>query len=252
MGSGCWLPDHPAGSCRSDLAGRPKRRMTAVPATSCWSDLTRAPPKLRSRHIAGSRLPFRTSVAGEIDRNTFVFPPVRLRPTMYGRSAPLHFAARRYARPPLRRPSAFRSLPHRYPAPLAKPILLEQKRYASPRLCQARYERSYRSQPSAVPRRRDRLGDSLDSGDPAHHFANYFHRVMGRGLLTPTARAISSVDRAVCVASVLTSPATTAKPRPASPARAASIVAFSASRLVRLAMSPIKSGDRADLAHRCG
>ncbi len=44
--------------------------------------------------------------------------------------------------------------------------------------------------------------------------------------------AISSVAVAVCTASDLTSEATTAKPLPASPARAASIVALSASRLV--------------------
>ncbi|GJE68607.1 hypothetical protein CHKEEEPN_0123 [Methylorubrum podarium] len=43
---------------------------------------------------------------------------------------------------------------------------------------------------------------------------------------------MSSVARAVWLASSLTSAATTAKPRPASPARAASIVALSASRLV--------------------
>src|SRR5437879_6789368 len=43
---------------------------------------------------------------------------------------------------------------------------------------------------------------------------------------------ISSVALAVWAASALTSEATTAKPRPASPARAASMVAFSASRLV--------------------
>src|SRR4051812_29568437 len=43
---------------------------------------------------------------------------------------------------------------------------------------------------------------------------------------------ISSVAFAVCAASALTSCATTANPRPASPARAASIVALSASRLV--------------------
>ena len=43
---------------------------------------------------------------------------------------------------------------------------------------------------------------------------------------------MSSVALAVCLASSLTSLATTAKPLPASPARAASIVAFSASRLV--------------------
>ncbi len=47
---------------------------------------------------------------------------------------------------------------------------------------------------------------------------------------------ISSVARAVCCASSLTSPATTAKPLPISPARAASMVAFSASRFVCSAM----------------
>ncbi len=44
---------------------------------------------------------------------------------------------------------------------------------------------------------------------------------------------------AVCVASDFSSEATTAKPLPASPARAASIVAFNASRLVCPAMSGI-------------
>ena len=52
---------------------------------------------------------------------------------------------------------------------------------------------------------------------------------------------MSSVARAVCVASVLTPAATTAKPRPASPARAASMVALSASRLVWPAISLINS-----------
>ena len=47
---------------------------------------------------------------------------------------------------------------------------------------------------------------------------------------------ISSVAFAVWLASAFTSLATTAKPRPCSPARAASMVAFSASRLVWLAM----------------
>src|SRR6186997_3118642 len=47
---------------------------------------------------------------------------------------------------------------------------------------------------------------------------------------------MSSVAFAVCAASAFTSDATTAKPRPASPARAASIVAFSASKLVCAAM----------------
>ena len=50
---------------------------------------------------------------------------------------------------------------------------------------------------------------------------------------------ISSVALAVCTASDLTSDATTAKPLPASPARAASMVALSASRLVWPAMARI-------------
>jgi len=50
---------------------------------------------------------------------------------------------------------------------------------------------------------------------------------------------ISSVAFAVWLASDLTSEATTAKPRPASPARAASMVAFSASRLVCSAIAVI-------------
>ena len=45
-------------------------------------------------------------------------------------------------------------------------------------------------------------------------------------------RPMSSVALAVCLASSLTSLATTANPFPASPARAASIVAFKASKLV--------------------
>src|SRR6266702_4328178 len=52
---------------------------------------------------------------------------------------------------------------------------------------------------------------------------------------------ISSVAFAVCSASDFTSDATTAKPRPASPARAASMVAFSASRLVWPAMVWMRS-----------
>jgi hypothetical protein len=50
---------------------------------------------------------------------------------------------------------------------------------------------------------------------------------------------ISSVALAVCTASDLTSEATTAKPLPASPARAASMVALSARRLVCPAMARI-------------
>ena len=52
-----------------------------------------------------------------------------------------------------------------------------------------------------------------------------------------TCSAMVLTALAVCPASPLTSAATTAKPFPASPARAASMVAFSDSRLVRLAIS---------------
>ena len=52
---------------------------------------------------------------------------------------------------------------------------------------------------------------------------------------------ISSVALAVCEASCFTSDATTAKPRPASPARAASMVALSARRLVCSAMAVISA-----------
>ena len=51
---------------------------------------------------------------------------------------------------------------------------------------------------------------------------------------------MSSVARAVCEARLFTSWATTAKPRPASPARAASMVALRARRLVWPAMSRIR------------
>lgn len=53
--------------------------------------------------------------------------------------------------------------------------------------------------------------------------------------------AISEVALAVCVASDFTSCATTAKPRPALPARAASIVALRAKRFVCLAIAAISS-----------
>ena len=57
--------------------------------------------------------------------------------------------------------------------------------------------------------------------------------------MAATCWEISSVAREVWLASALTSAATTAKPLPASPARAASIVAFSASRLVCAAILEI-------------
>ena len=65
-----------------------------------------------------------------------------------------------------------------------------------------------------------------------------------------SALAISSVARAVWPARCFTSTATTAKPLPCSPARAASIVAFSASRLVCPATVWIRVDDLADLLRR--
>ena len=58
--------------------------------------------------------------------------------------------------------------------------------------------------------------------------------------ITAICLAISSVALEVWVASIFTSEATTAKPRPASPARAASMVALSASRLVCEAICEIR------------
>ncbi len=55
----------------------------------------------------------------------------------------------------------------------------------------------------------------------------------------PTICVISLTDSCVCSAKVRTSSATTAKPRPCSPALAASIAAFNAKRLVCSATSPI-------------
>ena len=57
--------------------------------------------------------------------------------------------------------------------------------------------------------------------------------------IAATCCEISSVAREVWLASAFTSAATTAKPLPASPARAASMVAFSASRLVCAAILEI-------------
>jgi hypothetical protein len=77
----------------------------------------------------------------------------------------------------------------------------------------------------------------LDGGDRA---ADGLDGVLGRGLYVSDLHADSSVARAVCIASCLTSVATTAKLRPASPARAAWIAAFKASKLLWPAISAIK------------
>ena len=66
-----------------------------------------------------------------------------------------------------------------------------------------------------------------------------------------TCWAISWVAFAVCSASDLTSCATTANPRPASPARAASMVALSASKLVCAAMAWIRSTTEEMLCAAC-
>ena len=85
----------------------------------------------------------------------------------------------------------------------------------------------YTSGPLADSLREDRpvpiyAADPQDTWNRLHHLL--FSRV--------TRRVMSSVALAVSWARSLTSPATTAKPLPASPARAASMVALSASRLV--------------------
>ena len=101
-------------------------------------------------------------------------------------------------------------------------------------------------------------------GDHRHRLRLKLHRLadavggglhlLDRALIEPLASTVwlvacwmavilavmSSVARAVWVARLFTSWATTAKPRPASPARAASMVALSASRLVWPAMSRIR------------
>ena len=59
--------------------------------------------------------------------------------------------------------------------------------------------------------------------------------------ICPTWPEIASVALPVWLASAFTSEATTAKPLPASPARAASIVAFKASKFVCPAMSWMSS-----------
>jgi hypothetical protein len=77
----------------------------------------------------------------------------------------------------------------------------------------------------------------IDLLHPARDCADRGDRSLGRALTEEISRVISSVAFAICTASDFTSEATTAKPRPAAPARAASIVALSARRFVCSAMS---------------
>ena len=86
---------------------------------------------------------------------------------------------------------------------------------------------------------RDRAADIADFADGVLDGADRLDRAHGGALHAGDLRADFFGGAAVWPASALTSPATTAKPRPASPARAASMVALSASRLVCSAMSVI-------------
>ena len=88
-------------------------------------------------------------------------------------------------------------------------------------------------------RRGDRGRDLVDLADRLADALDRRHRVPVEAWMAAICAPISSVAFAVWLARFLTSDATTAKPLPASPARAASIVALSASRLVWPAMSLI-------------
>ena len=91
-------------------------------------------------------------------------------------------------------------------------------------------------------RRRDRAADIADIADGALDRADRRDRALGgAAACRRSARRYPRWRWPVWPASALTSPATTAKPRPASPARAASMVALSASRLVCSAMSVIRA-----------
>jgi hypothetical protein len=86
---------------------------------------------------------------------------------------------------------------------------------------------------------RDRGGDVADALDGLADRLDRTDRLSVAICMLAIWLPISSVAFAVWPARLLTSCATTAKPRPASPARAASIVAFSAKRLVCSAIDVI-------------
>ena len=107
--------------------------------------------------------------------------------------------------------------------------------------------------PAAVHGAGDRRGDARDLPDGAADLLDRGDRLRGsRPACSEICDEISSVALAVWLASDLTSEATTAKPRPASPARAASMVAFSASRLVCSAIAGDQLDHVADLLRGAG
>ena len=87
---------------------------------------------------------------------------------------------------------------------------------------------------------RDRGGDLVDLADDAADALDGVDGFAATFWMSAICSEISSVAFAVWLASDFTSEATTAKPLPASPARAASMVALSASRLVCAAMPLIR------------
>ena len=88
-------------------------------------------------------------------------------------------------------------------------------------------------------RRGDRRGDLRDAPDGAADLLDGGDRILRRGLHAGDLRADLLGRLGGLRGERLTSDATTAKPRPASPARAASMVALSASRLVCSAIAVI-------------
>ena len=99
----------------------------------------------------------------------------------------------------------------------------------------------------------DRGGGAIDLRDRRHQRPDTRRHAGGGGTHRgePAPDLVGRGRRCGC-ASCLTSEATTAKPRPASPAWAASIVALSASRFVLPATSSMMSIDLVDAPHRVG
>ena len=161
------------------------------------------------------------------DRRSASAVAVRTVRTRALRNAAISVATRRRIRRAAP-PPAVRSMP-----PLARPPRCGSSPPARRRRSRRRCARSPTSPPSAARSRQRptrRLRATWSSVWPISSTAATEASV---ALRKPAiCSEISLVALAVCAASVFTSPATTAKPLPASPARAASIVAFSASRLV--------------------